>query len=1631
MRAVHPSQLGFVDPIHTPESEKIGAITQFALLTSKKGNELTTAMVDPKTGKVKKITPIEASQSVISFADQFEKVGKAYRPKYKKVKASVRNRIQEIDPNKVDYILVSDKQIFSIPSNMTPFVNHISGNRSMMSGKHMEQALPLKHREAPLVQNKMTTTETFEKHMGSKSNTFSKVSGTIKKITKSYIDIDDGTKVVRHNIYNKFINPIHKVYLHQQPVIQIGDKVKENQLIAESNYSKNGVYSTGINLRTAFMPYKGYTFEDGIVISEEAAKKLTSLHMYKEKISTDPNSILDKSKYLSFFPTKINSTNFAKLDDRGIIKINLKVTQGDTLIAHLHKEDYTKEDVLMAQFNRKFLKPYKDRSLIWDKEYEGTIRKIIERPREIEVQVETEEPARSGDKIAGRAGNKGIITHVIPQNEVPTTSEGKPIDLFMNPHAIVGRINPAQLLEAAAGKVAEKREKPYIVDNFGVDNYNQKVERELRNEGLKSKEYIKDPDGTVIDKPVAVGNVHILKLNHPVRGKFQVRETGTYTADMQPTSGGGKGASKMDQLTIYGMLSHGSTKNLQEAMTIKSEKNDDFWHAYQAGLPVPKPKIPFVFDKFKNSLMASGINMERHGDELQLSPITDKDIKDISNGEINEPEFIQGKNLREIKGGLFDPVITGGTDGNKWGYINLVENIPNPVFENAIKSVLGLKGPEYEDIVQGTTYVDKNGIINVDKRGATGGEAIRILLSKINVKEQLDKNIKLAKNIKPGTQLDAINRKIRYLKALQETKNDPTIFINKKIGVIPPKFRPITPMEGGRLNISDANTLYKDLMLINNQLKKQKQNKFPDEQLKNLRKNLYNSYGALVGVERALTDNPSKEQAGFLQQIAGKKPKEGFFQDRMLSKRQDYSARSTVIPEPYYNIDDVGLPEEMLWSLYKPFVVRRLQQLGYKPNKAIDEVKNRTDVARGILEQEVQVRPVLLNRAPSLHKFSVMAFNPKSTIGKAIKMNPLVVEGFNMDFDGDAAGVHVPISDTAVQEARRMLPSQNLFNPRDNSLIHKPSKEQVTGLFMMTTPGKKITKKYTNVYEVVKDFKDGELKINDVVDIKGPIIVGSILVNSVLPVKYRDSNKIMDKTQLNTVLDKISKEDPALYGSVISKLKDLGNDAVYKLGLTTGLDDLKINYSERNKLVNEAKKELESKGAVGVAPFVQRIKDFTSKDLISKKSDFAVMIASGAKGKEDAVTQMVSTPFLTTDNNNKIIPFVIEKSYSEGLSAPEYFSTLGGARKGMIDRALSTSEPGQFTKEMINSVIGSKIVEFDCETQQGIEVDTKDKNNALGRYTVDGQLIDNQFLNNYNKKTIKVRSPLTCEAKNSPCAKCFGIFENGKLPEIGTYIGTIAGQAMTEPSTQMLMRKFHTGGSVLANISQDTGSDDYFEGFKRVEQILELPQKIKGKAELATINGTVTSVVIAPQGGWNVIIAGKEHYVPGTLQMVVKVGDKVKAGDRISTGTIKPQELSEFTNPLTAKLHMVNEIDKEYREEGRKINNPLIETVVNSFTNKSQIIDPGKSEYVPGDYLNTNKLNMLNKEGKDIKAVPVFQGINSAPLKDDDFLARLNFQELKKTLREGAAQNWKSSLIGTNPIPGLVYGAEFGAGDLR
>jgi DNA-directed RNA polymerase beta subunit/DNA-directed RNA polymerase beta' subunit len=1003
-RAVHPSEFGFVDPVMTPQSGQVGSVTRLAVGIKKRGNTLYTSVVDAITGKLEHIDAIKFSNSVVAFPDQYTR-DKSGRPKPKSPKVKVMmqdNQVGEVSSSKVQYILVDPKAMFSISTNLIPFLNSTQGNRALMASSQYEQATGLKDREQPLVQVDTGFGVSAEASVGNALAHTSPISGVVDKIEDENIYIKDSSgSLHKIGIYKDF--PLNqKTFMNADVKVSVGDKVKKGQLLADNNYTKDGVLSMGSNLRVAYVPAKGYNFEDGIVVSESAAKKLTSEHMHKVIVEISDGGEVNKNKFMAYAPGQIKPNNASKMDESGVIKEGERVEYGDIVIAYLSKRSLNPETAMISRLHKALVKNFTPRPEIWNYEFPGTVTKVMKTSKEVAVYIKTEEPATIGDKLSGRYGNKGIISKVLPDSEMPYTGDGAPVDMLLNPLGIPSRLNPSQVLETAASKIAEKTGEIYKVRNFSGEDNHEKVMADLKKHGIKDKEILYDPeDGKPRGAPIMVGKQFTLKLDHPVRKKFSARAGGAgsaYTADMQPSSSTGESGQSMDALTIYSMLAHGANANLKEMATYKSEKNDEFWRSLQLGHPLPVPKPTFAYEKFVNMLKASGVNVEKNGTKISLMPMTDNQVDQMSAGKLNNSLMLKGKNLAPEKGGLFDPQVTGGASGDNWSHIELNEPIPNPVFENAIKSILDIKQSVYEDIIGGKKFVDENG--NPSERGSegalTGGQAIKTMLGRVNVQDQLGTLRNRALSA-PPTQLDGINKKIRYLKTLDENQISPTEYVVSKIPVIPPKFRPIYPKPDGSLMTSDANFLYKDMGLVNEKLGDLAD--APDSEKQDLRRDLYRSMKALVGLGNPIT---YKDYRGFISNIKGRtQPKSGYFQSKLVSKRQEMSGRSTIIPEPALNVDEVGMPKAMAWEMYKPHIVRELVQRGYTPLAAQEQVKDQTPIAYRALEAASSKRPVILNRAPTLHKFSTMAFMPVLTDGKTIKIHPLVVKGFNADFDGD------------------------------------------------------------------------------------------------------------------------------------------------------------------------------------------------------------------------------------------------------------------------------------------------------------------------------------------------------------------------------------------------------------------------------------------------------------------------------------------------------------------------------------------------------------------------------------------------------------------------------------------------------
>lgn len=1643
-RGVHPTHFGFIDPIQTPEGHNIGAVLHTATGLIKDGNELKTFVINAKTGKEELINPKKLFDSKVAFPDEYDAKLKPHRDK---VRILQKGGFDEIHPNDVEYIIPDPKSIFSWSTNMIPFLPSTSGNRALTTSKMQEQALPLLHREVPLVQVHLDDKGSYEQGIGNVYSFKSPISGVVSDIKDGNVYIRSGGKVTKVSTYNNFpLNSKH--FLHTDLKVKVGDTVKEGQLLGDSNYTKDGHLTLGTNLRTAYMPWHGYNYEDGVVVSENGAKKLSSMHMHKESIMLDDNTNIDKNLFRAHYPGHANEEHYKKLDEQGVIKIGQIVNPGDMLAASLRKAVPTVEDEIIKNIHKSLIHPWKNNALHWDHDVPGEVVKIGKHGKRLDIYIKTIEPAVIGDKIAGRHGNKGIITRILPNNQMPHDEDGNPMDILLNPQGIPSRMNLGTILETTVAKAAKKANKPFVVQNFTAGNYTDRVRQELKKHGFDDSgaDMLYDPsDGKPLGK-VMNGHQYIMKLDHSVSKKFNARDFGGYTTEGIPTRGSDEGGQSADPLFLYSMLAHGARENLYDMTAVKAERNDEFWRALQAGRPLPPPKPTFVYDKFLGMLKAIGVNVDKRGNHLMLSPLTDADVLKQSSGAITNARGLLAKNLAEEPGGLFDPKITGGMGGSKWSHIDLAEPFPNPLFEDAIKTLTGINEKTYEGLINGSHSVDRSGeVVSGHEDGnLTGGNAIKALLNKINVKARLKAATEEAIGA-PPQKLNKLHKEIRFLKALDQRNLKPDVYMISKIAVLPPKFRPITPQPDGNLLSSDLNYLYKDLFVNNLKLGEVK-DVLPEEDVAKVRAGVYQYMQGLSG----LADSGSyRKYKGVLDMIRGtSQAKEGLFQSKLVSRRQDLTARSTVVVEPNFGPDEVGLPVDMAKVLYKPFVVRRLVGIGLSPLKAEEELEKGSVLAKAALQHEMKNRPVMLNRAPSLHKFSVISLKPTLVDGHAIKVPPLITAGLGMDFDGDTAAIHIPVTERAREESWKMLPTNHLENPGTGKLMLMPSQEAIIGLYLLTGKGKEVNKSFPSIKEAMKAVKDGDINATDVVRIGGiKSSTGRYLVNQIIPEPYRNYDTQITKSSLTKLMTNIKKTHKNDFGSVVNALKDLGNLHSTKSGYTITLNDIATPTKERDAILAVADKEA---AVVKASNLPKHVKDLKLIDIYNKATDkideylknrdvtgngLLQSVSSGARGDWTQVRQTVMAPMLLRAGDETVTT-PAKRSYSEGLSTADYFIQSFGARSGAIDKSKQTSVPGYFSKRIISANLDHVVTADEDPNDSGIEIDINN-DHIRGRFLAQdvpgiasrGDLVTDHVLEAAKRKglnKISIMSPLTCTFSHGVAAKSVGLLPNGKLPSIGDNIGVMSAQSMSEPTTQMQMKTFHTGGVAKGGVGSNLSA-----GMERILQLFEMPEIVKGAGTLSKATGKVEKIEEAPQGGHYVSINGVRHYAPATRSMAVKVGDTVERGDLITDGVIKPQELLELKGIRAVQDYLTDEILKTYEDQGIGLRRAIVETAIRPLTNLSRVIDPGSlEEYSPGDYANTQVLAQMQKNDPSIKFEPILKGINTFPsFSNEDWLSQLNTRDLKKVIIQGASRGWSSDIHGTHPIPAYVYGAEFARGD--
>jgi len=752
-----------------------------------------------------------------------------------------------------------------------------------------------------------------------------------------------------------------------------------------------------------------------------------------------------------------------------------------------------------------------------------------------------------------------------------------------------------------------------------------------------------------------------------------------------------------------------------------------------------------------------------------------------------------------------------------------------------------------------------------------GGDAMKELLSRMNIIDLKRELIDIVKTSKSKQKrADALKR----LKVVQSFVPDPTKKrLNKPewmivsiLPVIPPELRPLVPLEGGRFAASDLNDLYRRIIIRNNRLKQLMEINAPDVILRNEKRMLQEAVDALFDNNRRKTAIRSGSRRPLKSLSDMLRGKTGRFRQNLLGKRVDYSGRSVIVVGPNLRLHECGMPKNMALELFKPHMIHELMSRGYTqtPRSAKLMVENREPVVYKVLEYVVQDHPVLLNRAPTLHRLGIQAFQPVLVDGKALQLHPLVCSAFNADFDGDQMAVHVPLSLEAQMESRMlMLASHNILHPANGQPIAVPSQDMVLGCYYLTLPqegDKGEGKLFGSIQEGLLAYENKAVGLHAIVNVRhnGEWIknttVGRIIFNSILPKSVGFVNELINKKKLTQVVSN-TYFFAGNYQTVIflDQLKDLGFRMATISGASIAISDVLIPDAKDEILdgaqheVDEIKRKFDRHILTDGERYnkvidiwthaTNRVAGSMMDSIREDRQGFNpvyMMADSGARGSQDQIKQLAGMRGLMAKPQKsmkggvgEIIESPITSNFKEGLSVFEYFISTHGARKGLADTALKTADAGYLTRRLVDVAQDVVVYMNDCSTINGILIsDLKEgeelieplSDRILGRTVVDdfivkGEIVvkagsvveDNEaeIIGNSGVENIRIRSILTCEAKRGCCAKCYGWdLSTHQLVDIGTAVGIRAAQSIGEPGTQLTLRTFHIGGTATRIIEQ-------------------------------------------------------------------------------------------------------------------------------------------------------------------------------------------------------------------------------------
>lgn len=948
--------------------------------------------------------------------------------------------------------------------------------------------------------------------------------------------------------------------------------------------------------------------------------------------------------------------------------------------------------------------------------------------------------------------------------------------------------------------------------------------------------------------------------------------------------------------------------------------------------------------------------------------------------------------------------------------------------------------------------------------GGMGAEAMRELLANVDLEAEATELRETIRSSK-GQKRQRATKRLKVVAAFLNTDNDPTAMVLGCIPVIPPDLRPMVQLDGGRFATSDLNDLYRRVINRNNRLKRLLDLGAPEIIVNNEKRMLQEAVDALFDNGRrgrAVTGPGNRPLKSLSDMLKGK---QGRFRQNLLGKRVDYSGRSVIVVGPNLKLHQCGLPKQMALELFKPFVMKLLVDKEYAQNikSAKRMVERQRPEVWDVLDEVIREHPVLLNRAPTLHRLGIQAFEPVLVEGKAIQIHPLVCTAFNADFDGDQMAVHLPLSSEAQAESRiLMLSAHNILSPAHGRPITTPTQDMVLGASYLTVlreGGKGEGKIFSSPDEAVMAYEFSEVELHVPVKVRirkygraakiYDTSVGRVIFNSAFPEDYAYINEDVNKGVLtHIVTDVATRYDTAKTAEVLDNIKQIGFNYATKAGITISVQDITVPAA-KDKILEAPEAEVEKieenykRGLITDDERHQRVVELwteaTDEVTEAMERSFDVfnpiflMANSGARGNIKQIRQLAGMRGLVANPKGEIIDRPIKSNFREGLTVLEYFSSTHGARKGLADTALRTADSGYLTRRLVDVSQEVIIREHDCGTDKGIPVPVLtpqgEPNPSLAARTAleqvknprtkdfilkPGDEIDQAMVERLVRAGIKevmVRSVMTCESRLGVCSLCYGtMLATGRLVEIGEAVGVIAAQSIGEPGTQLTMRTFHTGG---------VAGEDITHGLPRVVELFEA-RKPKGQAIIADISGEVN--IEDTEKARKITIsgsAGKErnYQVPRRARLKIHNGQDVNAGDQLTEGSANPHDVLRVLGPQAAQLYLVEEVQEVYKSQGVDIHDKHIELIVRQMMKKVEVVDPGDTDMLPGEKADRMYFEEVNEavageDGEPATARQMLLGITKASLATDSFLSAASFQETTRVLTDAAISGSVDPLMG-------------------